>query len=182
MHPSRSVGFPPLAGPCPRLLILGSLPGRASLRAQQYYAMPRNAFWTVMKAWTGLESDAPYADRCAALTGIGIALWDVCASAERTGSLDAQIQRHSVLANPLGPWLAEHPSIRAIVFNGQTAALLYTRHVRPSLPNALAALPEHVLPSTSPAHAALSIAAKGAIWHQAIGTVLGDDSLNHAPR
>jgi hypoxanthine-DNA glycosylase len=179
---AQSVGFPPLLGESPRLLILGSLPGQASLAAQQYYAMPRNAFWTVISAYTGVAATAPYTDRCAALIRIGIAVWDVCASAQRSGSLDAHIWRRSVRANPIGHFLAEQPSIRALLFNGQTAAQLYTRHIRPSLSGALAALPQYVLPSTSPAHAAVSVTAKSATWDKVLRTVLVDPPLHHTDR
>ena len=86
-----SQSFPPIADPDARLLILGSLPGQESLRQQQYYAHPRNAFWRVMEAVLGIPTDTPYPQRCQALMDAGIALWDVCASARRPGSLDGAI-------------------------------------------------------------------------------------------
>jgi double-stranded uracil-DNA glycosylase len=163
-----SVGFPPLVGDAPRILILGSLPGRASLAAGQYYAMPRNLFWTVVSPCIGGHADASYAARCTALIGARIALWDVCASAHRPGSLDARIDRQSVQPNPIGALLAQHPSIQTLLFNGRAAAQLYARHVVKTLPPGAAALPCTVLPSTSPAHAAVSRSAKTARWHAAL--------------
>ena len=85
--------FDPVVDAQTRLLILGSLPGEASLAAGQYYAHPRNAFWRLMDGVTGRDiSSLPYEDRLVALQAIGIGLWDVIASAERSGSLDSAIR------------------------------------------------------------------------------------------
>lgn len=169
---SNALGFPPLVGESPRVLILGSLPGQASLRAQAYYAMPRNAFWPILATVIGTPADAQYTSRCAALVDKGIALWDVCASARRQGSLDADIERDSVEPNPLGRLLTDHSSIQAILFNGQAAAALYARHVIQTLSPVAAALPRITLPSTSPAHARLSFQRKAAQWHASLAMQL----------
>ena len=79
--------FPPVVGAGARLLVLGSMPGAASLAARQYYAHPRNAFWPILAAWCGVAVDAPYTARVDALARAGIALWDVAQSAIRPGSL-----------------------------------------------------------------------------------------------
>ncbi len=85
--------FPPIANARARVLILGSMPGVASLEAGQYYAHPRNAFWRLVGDVAGRELAAlPYDDRLAALLDARIGLWDVIASAERAGSLDAAIR------------------------------------------------------------------------------------------
>ena len=160
----HSQGFPPIARRDARVLILGSLPGQESLRRRQYYAQPRNGFWTIMGLLCGAGPSLPYRARARRLAACGIAVWDVCAAAFRAGSLDASIVAHSVVPNDFGMFLARHGGIRLVCFNGRTAAALYRRHVLPSLPARLAALPTVELPSTSPAHAALSHDAKLARW------------------
>jgi len=84
----RSRGFPPIAAPDARLLILGSLPGQMSLARQQYYAQPQNAFWRIMGVLFGAGLDVPYEQRAGILMANRIALWDVCKTASRPGSLD----------------------------------------------------------------------------------------------
>jgi hypoxanthine-DNA glycosylase len=161
-------GFAPIAGPRARLLILGSLPGQASLAAGQYYAQPRNAFWRILAELLGADAALDYAARAAQLRRSDIALWDVCAAAVRPGSLDASIRRDTVVVNDFATFLRTHPRIALLAFNGATAAELYRRRVLPTLPAAAAALPSLRLPSTSPAHAGLSYPAKRAAWAAAL--------------
>ncbi len=82
-------GFPPIAAPHARLLILGSLPGRMSLERREYYAQPRNAFWTIMGRLFDAGPELAYATRTQRLTEHGVALWDVCAAARRLGPMRA---------------------------------------------------------------------------------------------
>ncbi|MDE1546317.1 DNA-deoxyinosine glycosylase [Dechloromonas agitata] len=154
--------FPPVAAPDARRLILGSMPGEASLSAGQYYAHPRNAFWRIMGDLLGAGPALPYPARLARLTAAGIALWDVVADCERRGSLDAAIVRESVQANDFRHFFAEHPGIEQIFFNGTAAENLFRRHVLPRLDGVPREL--HRLPSTSPAHAARGYAEKLAAW------------------
>lgn len=147
-------GFPAVVGRDPRILILGSLPGQASLVANQYYAMPRNSFWFVMNAICGADPGLAYQERLRRLKRAGIALWDVLHAAERAGSLDAAIVRSSEQANDIAALTARCTSIRLIAFNGQKAAASFRRHIEPALTRD--DIEFAVLPSTSPAHAALS--------------------------
>ena len=105
------------------LLILGSLPGEASLKAQRYYAHPQNQFWRLLGAAIGEElAELDYEDRLEQLAARHIALWDVVGEARRKGSLDGAIREAT--ANPLADFVATHPRLKAIAFNGQTAARL----------------------------------------------------------
>ncbi len=109
-----------------RLLLLGSLPGDASLAAQRYYAHPTNQFWRLLGVAIGEDLvDLPYDARLARLVVRGMALWDVVGEAVRPGSLDAAIR--SVRHNALAEYVAEHPRLEAVGFNGKTAATIGRR-------------------------------------------------------
>ena len=147
----HSRGFAAISDPSARVLILGSLPGAESLKRQQYYAKPQNAFWRMMGDLVGAGPQLPYEERTGALKNAGIALWDVCASAHRIGSLDSAIKDHA--ANDFAKFYSGHPQLRIICFNGQKAAAIYRRTVAQDLPEAMQLLRVEVLPSTSPANA-----------------------------
>jgi hypoxanthine-DNA glycosylase len=161
-------GFPPIAGAHARVLILGSLPGQVSLQRQQYYAQPQNAFWKIMGHLFGAGPELPYEERKQSLVQNGIALWDVCASAQRPGSLDAAIVHSSVVPNALVAFIESHPDIDLIGFNGAKAADLYRRLVLPGWPATVRTVRTETLPSTSPAHAAMPFEAKLARWTAAL--------------
>ena len=164
-HPAGlapSLGFPPIARAEARLLILGSLPGAASLARGQYYAQPRNSFWPILAALLGFDPRLPYAERAARLPAHRIALWDVCRSGHRPGSLDSSIDRASIVPNDFAGFFRTHPALRCIAFNGRTAEHLFRSLVLPALPSA--ELRFLALPSTSPAHASLRPADKLARW------------------
>lgn len=156
-------GLPPRIGEDCRVLVLGSMPGEASLQAARYYAHPRNRFWPVMASLCGFAPDLPYEERLHALQRAGVGLWDVIGRCERRGSLDAAIVRGSEVANPVGDLLLTHRSIAAIALNGGKAADAFRRHVQPRLPEArMPAL--FALPSTSPANAAIRYEALQEAW------------------
>jgi hypoxanthine-DNA glycosylase len=162
MQPSE--GFPPASRADARILILGSLPGQQSIAAQQYYAHPRNAFWPIMNELFGINGS--YTQRLSALAKNRIALWDVLASSVRPGSLDSQIQHDSARANDFGTFLATHADIQLIAFNGKKAEQLFVRFVDSDLVGP--GISQAGLPSTSPAHAAMSFSGKLDAWRQAI--------------
>lgn len=158
----RSVGFAPVVDARTRLLILGSLPGDASLKAAQYYAHPRNAFWPLIGGLLGEDLPAlDYEARLARLKARGVGLWDVIASAERSGSLDAAIR--SPEAADLVRLVDSLPHLRAVAFNGGLAARLGRRIL-----GGLEGISLVDLPSSSPAHA-ISLSAKAQSW-----AILGD--------
>ncbi len=153
-------GFAPVIGPDPRVLLLGSMPGVASLEATQYYAHPRNRFWPLMAALLEESPSVDYASRLAMLQRHGIALWDVLGQCQRAGSLDSAIDRESQQPNPIPHLLAQYPSIQTIGTNGGFATRAFTKAF-PKL-----AIERHVaLPSTSPANARWSMQALYAAWH-----------------
>ena len=143
--------------PDTRVLILGSLPGEASLAAARYYAHPQNQFWRLIGGVIGQDLGAlSYEVRLAALLGAHLGLWDSVASAQREGSLDSALREME--HNALGDLVASLPGLRAIGFNGATAAKLGRR----SLGETALALID--LPSSSPAHAAMTFAEKAQRW------------------
>lgn len=156
-------GFPPIENPCARVLILGSMPGIASLRAGQYYAHPRNQFWPILGAILGRDLVAlSYPERVQCLIDADIALWDVLQSCQRPGSLDADIAPDSIVANDFALFFSQHPALRHIFFNGCAAEQHFNARVRRVLE--LPGLNVQRLPSTSPAHAALDFLAKLTAW------------------
>lgn len=163
----RHRAFAPVTDARTRVLVLGSLPGAASLAAGQYYAHPQNAFWRLVGPLAGRDlTPLAYPDRLATLRAARLGLWDVIAIAARHGSLDAAIRDPE--AADLRGLVAALPDLRAIAFNGATAA----RHGRRALagmsgPSLLD------LPSSSPAYAAMPFAEKAARW-ATLGTFLGD--------
>ena len=158
--------FPPIADAWATRLILGSMPGAASLAASQYYAHPQNAFWRIIGELLGFALDARYADRVQALRSAGIAVWDVLQCCERTGSLDSAILRRSEVANDFETFRQQHPGVRTVVFNGATAEAAFRRHCRALLDDPQLTFVR--LPSTSPAHASLRFDAKLTAWRAAL--------------
>ena len=148
-----------MIAPATRLVVLGSFPGVASLRAQQYYGHPRNHFWPILSAlWDVDLVGLPYAQRLDAMRERGLGLWDVYASCRRDGSLDSAIEEAQL--NDLASLRRLAPGLRAVAHNGGESARSM-RHTR--------ALGVEVLrlPSTSPANASWSFEKKLAAWRDA---------------
>lgn len=165
--------FPPVAAANATRLILGSMPGVASLTAGRYYAHPRNSFWPLIEAVLRLPAGLDYAARCEALIQHRIALWDVLQRCERPGSLDAAIAPQTMVANDFAGFLQQHPQIKTVYFNGQGAAAMWKRLVVPVLPATLK-LATCLLPSSSPAHAGMPLAEKQKRWHIVRGELQGE--------
>lgn len=156
----RLQGLTPHVSEDTRLLVLGSFPGVASLRAQAYYGHPQNQFWRLLGDVLGLPlAAADYPGRLALLRAHGVGLWDVITETERSGSLDSQIRQP--LGSDLIGLLAGLPQLRTIAFNGGTAARLGLRQ----LGARAAAYRILALPSSSPAYT-LAYADKLAQWQQ----------------
>jgi double-stranded uracil-DNA glycosylase len=161
---TRIHSFAPVSSADARLLILGSMPGKESLRQNQYYALPQNAFWRIMGDLAGAQPALPYEERLAILKSSGIALWDVLASCERKSSLDSHIRNEC--ANDFATFFARHPHITQVFFNGGKAERCFRKFVQGR--QALPPLKLCRLPSTSPAHAGMRYEDKLQAWRAAI--------------
>jgi double-stranded uracil-DNA glycosylase len=174
-------GLPPVIDQRARVLILGSFPSTASLAAQQYYAHPQNLFWRIVGEIIGQPlREMPYLDRITAVQNAGIAIWDIYASCTRAGSLDSAIRdavlndltalQKSAMASQISnkavePKTLSSPllmAIRRVCFNGRMAA----RRIKDV---EAAGFDVIVLPSTSPANAAMRYEEKFARWREALG-------------
>ncbi len=163
--------FPPIADTRATRLILGSMPGTVSLAANQYYAHPQNAFWRIMGGVFSIAPDAAYGERVRALQMAKVAVWDVLQSCERRGSLDASIRRVSEVVNDFDTFLAQHPRITKVYFNGRAAEASFKRHCVSLLGGPRFSYLR--LPSTSPAHASLRFEQKLAAWRGALNLYEG---------
>jgi hypoxanthine-DNA glycosylase len=156
------LGLPPIARSDARLFVLGSLPGDASLAARRYYAHPTNQFWRLLGLAIGEElQPLEYEQRLRRLAERGVGLWDVIASASRSGSLDQAIREAE--HNRLGHLLHDFPELRAIAFNGSTASAIGRRLIGAPPPRILLIdLPSSSAANTRPfADKAVSWAALG---------------------
>jgi len=156
-------GFPPISRSDARVLILGSMPSRESLARGQYYAHPRNGFWTILTALLEIQCSS-YSAKTEQVVRRGVAIWDVLQACFRAGSLDSAIDERSLVTNDFGSFFDQHPRVEAVLFNGAKAESIYRKHVLPGLAGAAAALPLQRLPSTSPAHAGMTLEQKMAVW------------------
>jgi hypoxanthine-DNA glycosylase len=166
MPTSTSAVSPLLTGLAPviardtRILILGSFPGEASLRAQQYYAHPRNQFWKLVGALVDEDLySLPYDERLPRLLAHRIGLWDVLAACEREGSLDSAIRKPA--ANDFDRLRHLCPQLEKVGFNGQASGKFAPQCAE-------AGYRTVVLPSSSPAHMAMTFEQKLAVWRRLV--------------
>ncbi len=162
MPPEPTASTPALIGLAPvidartRILVLGSFPGAASLAAQQYYAHPRNLLWPILSALTGEPlAVLPYAERLPRLLAHGFGLWDVLGACEREGSLDSAIRKPA--ANDFARLRELCPLLETVGFNGQTSGKFAPQFAAEGYRTV-------VLPSTSPAYAAMGLEQKLVNW------------------
>ncbi len=160
---TRVQSFAPVIGEHPQILILGSMPGVASLEAVQYYAHPRNVFWPIMGEIFGIDHHADYPQRIAQIKRTPVILWDTLKSCYRPGSLDASIARESIEANDIAGLLGEYPGIRAVACNGASSANYFRKLVLPRISPSIELLQ---MPSTSPANAGMNFEQKLAAWRR----------------
>lgn len=156
--------FAPICGEKPRILILGTMPGKKSLAQQQYYAHPQNEFWRITGELLHFDARTDYATRVEYIKRAHIAVWDVLKFCVRESSLDADIETASEIPNEIAQLLKTHRTIQRVCFNGAKAAQLYRRHIAPQLSDDFRGVEYCALPSTSPAHASMRYAEKLAKW------------------
>lgn len=159
-----SEGFSPLHSQHCRVLILGSMPGQISLKRQQYYAHSRNVFWKIMSDVLHFPTESTYDSAVKILLNNRIALWDVMQCCFRPGSLDSAITEKSVVPNNFERFYSACPQITVVFFNGQKARDTYMKHVIPTLSDKHQKIDSQLLPSTSPAYAAMTYANKYKQW------------------
>ena len=157
--------FPPVVNTRSRILVIGSMPGEASLKAQEYYAYKYNQFWRIIfDIFTGGRQPENYADKINTLLKRGIGLWDALAMCERAGSLDGNISEPT--PNDFPALFARFPRIHTLLFNGQAARTHFKRAFGEAGKTCI------TLPSTSPAHASRSYAEKLHLWNEAFSSAL----------
>ncbi len=156
-------GFAPISNADAHTLILGSMPSRESLTQQRYYAHPRNSFWPILTQLLGMDN-GDYLYQKEQLMLRGLAIWDVLQACVRPGSLDADIDDTSIISNDFTSFYQQHPAIQRVYFNGAKAESVYRKHVLPALPDSYTHIALQRLPSTSPAHASMTVAEKARLW------------------
>lgn len=158
---STLTGLAPVIDAEVRILVLGSFPGAASLAAGKYYAHPRNQFWPLISAVIGEDlASLAYETRLARLLAHRVGLWDVLAGCEREGSLDSAIRKPA--ANDFERLRSLCPELETVGFNGQASGKFAPQF-------AAAGYRTVVLPSSSPAHMAMSFEQKLAVWRRLAG-------------
>lgn len=140
-------------------LILGTVPGAASLRKQQYYGYLHNPFWPILGEVFAFDHALPYAERLETLNRHGVGLWSIVKQCERRGSLDSSIRKPEF--NDLAGLLLSYPKLKKICLDGKSTEKFFRRYQKG---NQLPEIALFVLPSASPAHAALSYQEKLAKW------------------
>ena len=159
-------GLAPVIALDTRVIVLGSFPGAASLAAGKYYAHPRNQFWPLVSAVLGEDLAAlPYEARLVRLLAHRFGLWDVLAGCEREGSLDSSIRKPA--ANDFERLRTLCPQLETVGFNGQASGKFAPQFAQ-------AGYRTVVLPSSSPAHMAMSFEQKLAVWRRLAGEVEPD--------
>lgn len=156
-------GFPPVSRPDIKTLILGSMPGKDSLAAREYYAHRRNAFWPIITEIYGVPVDLDYTSRIELLLDNGTGIWDVIMNCQRKSSLDAHIEESSIVVNDFASFFRQHSQLNLICFNGAKAEQTFKRYIEPHMADN--SFRRVRLPSTSPANARMSFQQKFKAWN-----------------
>ncbi|MDA9951450.1 DNA-deoxyinosine glycosylase [Oligoflexaceae bacterium] len=158
-------GFSAHLSPEIEFLILGSIPGKASLEVTEYYGHPRNLFWQLMEDILAIDSSLPYEDRLERILHKKIGLWDVVKRCRREGSLDSAIRNPEL--NDFQHLLKACPKLQFILFNGKKAEDLFRKNLDLEM---FAKWTLISLPSTSPANAGVTRESKTKAWASAFAS------------
>lgn len=156
--------FAPIADCTTIIMVIGTMPGEASLQAAEYYAFKHNAFWPIIFKLSGKKTQN-YAEKIKLLKQLRIGLWDNLKVCEREGSLDNDIK--CAEPNDFENLLADFPNIKKLLFNGQKSFAFFKKYHKPLLEKYKYA----ILPSTSPANARLSPEQKFALWQKELSEI-----------
>lgn len=156
--------FKPFADKRSRILILGTMPGPAALKKQEYYGFSGNHFWKIMFQLFAVKEPLTYRQKKKLLKENGIAIWDVFKACKREGALDSKIC--CVQYNDIPGLLKRYPNIRAIFLNSRTSEKAFQTKFSNTIK-----IPAYYLPSTSPAHASLSFQKKLKAWSLILKTL-----------
>ncbi|MDD5160389.1 MAG: DNA-deoxyinosine glycosylase [Sulfuricurvum sp.] len=147
--------FPPILDGHTRVLFLGSFPSIASFEQAFYYAHPRNAFWPILETIFDVHLETNEAKKAFCLEK-GIGLWDVIGSCERSNSSDTNLK--NCIPNDFEKLLREYPNIQVLAFTGKKSHDLFMKIYKD------VKIEKVLLPSTSPAHAAMKFEEKKDIY------------------
>ena len=149
--------FPHFINSQTETLILGTMPGVASLQKQEYYAHKRNHFWKIMYTLFGsLPISEIFSEKIKLLQENRLGLWDVLENCERKGSLDVHIKNQK--ENDFESLFKEFPHIEKIIFNGKESHRYFVKQF-----GQIKGITYYVMPSTSPANT-MSFENKLKIW------------------
>jgi hypoxanthine-DNA glycosylase len=155
--------FPPILDHNTRILFLGSFPSIASFEQAFYYAHPRNAFWPILEAIFNVHLETNEAKKTFCLEK-GIGLWDVIGSCDRSNSSDTNLK--NCIPNDFEKLLRDYPNIKALGFTGKKSYDLFMKIFKNL------EIEKVLLPSTSPAHAAMKREEKTKIYKEFLDTHL----------
>lgn len=144
-------GFGPYYDHGSTILVLGSFPSVKSREQQFFYGHPMNRFWPMMALLFGKPVPKSIEEKKAFLEASHIALYDVIEECDIKNSSDSSIR--NVVVSDLSPIL-DGSQVRLILLNGRKAGGLFLRYQLPMLKNRV---DYAIMPSTSPANAAISM-------------------------
>ena len=151
-------GFGPCFDERSEILILGSFPSVKSREQQFFYGHPKNRFWPLISSIFDCPEPKTIEEKKAFLKANHIALYDVIEECEIKNSSDESI-RNPVVSDL--PAIVAQTKVRLVLLNGKKAGQLFLRYQLPSLPKGI---DYEIMPSTSPANAAASMAALLHAW------------------